>query len=613
MLQFGKSLPMKRYKRYFIILFIILLLIIIGFKIFKYIELRKTSLLNSYFQLQSLSLSEKLSIEILRKKESTTNIAISIANNDDLLKRIIHRNIPTSYFKPLIEKLKKRNQYKNIWIQIIDKRGVILYNSWENKKKNISNQEKNDRAKAYTLRKTESSINIDKYDLSFMTTVPIFKDDIFLGYIKLISRFNSISKKLQAKGIGSVVVAIKNKKEQLSHPFSKNHIGKYYVANINAPKKLLNYLLKHDIKKYLNNSYKIENNYLIVSYPLKNRDLKVIGYYIMFQKTNNLQNKEVNIFLFKLFMIIVIVILFFIIIGALIFININRKQKRHYKNIIDSSTNIVIIHNLSKIISVNKAFFRLFNEYDTLQTFLNNHKCISDFFCDEEECLQKYIDKEPWIMYLVKNQNKTHKVKIFYNNKTYYFLISASLIDEDLNQYSIILTDTTKQEMYKKKLESLTVTDALTKIKNRRYFQAKLEEEINSALRYNYPLSLIMTDIDYFKKINDQFGHQVGDKVLKEYTNTISSLLRKEDTFCRIGGEEFVIILPHVDIQNAVKTAEKLRVRVQYKKEVVPITMSFGVTQYIPNEEIETLYKRVDKALYDAKKGGRNRVVATRG
>jgi len=115
--------------------------------------------------------------------------------------------------------------------------------------------------------------------------------------------------------------------------------------------------------------------------------------------------------------------------------------------------------------------------------------------------------------------------------------------------------------------------------------------------------------MDHFKKINDNYGHDVGDKVLIEYTKLISSYLRDSDIFCRIGGEEFALILPHVNKSDAYKIADKIRIKVQEHKEILAVTMSFGVTEYVKGEDLESTFKRADKALYEAKNGGRNRAV----
>ena len=155
----------------------------------------------------------------------------------------------------------------------------------------------------------------------------------------------------------------------------------------------------------------------------------------------------------------------------------------------------------------------------------------------------------------------------------------------------------------------MTVTDTLTGIKNLRFFKKKIKEEMYSAKRYGNNLSLVMLDIDHFKSINDNYGHDIGDTVLVEYTKLISSNLRESDIFSRTGGEEFMIILPHSDIENASNIAEKLRKKIENHKLTVPITMSLGVTEYIKDEDEETFIKRVDDALYKAKDEGRNRVV----
>ena len=286
-----------------------------------------------------------------------------------------------------------------------------------------------------------------------------------------------------------------------------------------------------------------------------------------------------------------------------------RKQKLYYKNIIDSSTNIVLINDNKNMIDVNKIFFKYFYNYVTIDEFKENHKCICDLFVKEEGYIQKDIDGLYWIDYLMAHQDIKHKVKIKYEAEIYYFFISASLVSEEKNYYSVVFSDITNEEKYKIDLEKLTITDTLTSIGNRRHFHDKLKEEISRANRYENSLSLIMLDIDYFKKVNDVHGHGVGDSVLMEYTKLISSIIRAGDIFCRIGGEEFMIILPNTNRDSAVVLAEKLRLSVQEHKKILSITMSFGIIQYIKGENIEYILRRVDEALYEAKDSGRNRVV----
>jgi len=153
-------------------------------------------------------------------------------------------------------------------------------------------------------------------------------------------------------------------------------------------------------------------------------------------------------------------------------------------------------------------------------------------------------------------------------------------------------------------------TDHLTGILNRRAFDKALKREISFALRHKLPLSLVMADIDYFKKINDTYGHEVGDYVLKVYTKTLKRSLRQEDILGRFGGEEFVFLLPNTDIEKASQAAERIRHKIEklkIKSINGSITASFGITGLLSTDNEKSFIKRADDALYEAKRNGRNR------
>lgn len=161
-------------------------------------------------------------------------------------------------------------------------------------------------------------------------------------------------------------------------------------------------------------------------------------------------------------------------------------------------------------------------------------------------------------------------------------------------------------------LEQEILLDSLTGIYNRRAYEMRIKEELSRFQRYNQPFSLILFDIDHFKKINDQFGHQAGDKCLREITARIRPSLRHCDFLARYGGEEFTIILPGTIEEDAHRVAEKVRnlierTRFLYQGAEVPVTISVGLTQALPtDQDAEALFKRVDTAMYQAKKEGRN-------
>ncbi len=152
--------------------------------------------------------------------------------------------------------------------------------------------------------------------------------------------------------------------------------------------------------------------------------------------------------------------------------------------------------------------------------------------------------------------------------------------------------------------------DKLTQLYNRQKFENALSIEFDRNERYGVGFSLIMLDIDNFKLINDTYGHQIGDFVLKEIAISLKDNIRKIDTVCRWGGEEFLILAPQTDIKGAASIAENLREIIENKVfgEAGHITCSFGVTALKKGDNRDTLLSRVDEAMYISKKEGKNKV-----
>jgi diguanylate cyclase (GGDEF)-like protein/PAS domain S-box-containing protein len=176
--------------------------------------------------------------------------------------------------------------------------------------------------------------------------------------------------------------------------------------------------------------------------------------------------------------------------------------------------------------------------------------------------------------------------------------------------YSGIIRDITKRKQLECELETLATTDKLTQAFNRTKFHELMKAELERAKRYNHPLSMIMFDIDHFKKVNDAHGHSVGDYVLQTLTQVVKGRLRETDYLIRWGGEEFIIIAPETDVERAEVLAERIRKAVEGYgfDQAGKITVSFGVTQFKKNDTEDTFIKRADDALYQAKQKGRNRV-----
>jgi two-component system cell cycle response regulator len=170
-------------------------------------------------------------------------------------------------------------------------------------------------------------------------------------------------------------------------------------------------------------------------------------------------------------------------------------------------------------------------------------------------------------------------------------------------------------EIFQKQMYESALRDGLTKAFNKKYFTDRLESELTFAIRHDSALTLVMFDIDHFKKVNDSYGHQAGDHVLSGISTLLGGALRAEDVFARYGGEEFAIICRGTDVAQAQVVGERIRRAVEkhsfvFEGTTIPVTISVGIAG-LPDPAVKDtadLISRADKALYQSKHGGRNRV-----
>ena len=207
------------------------------------------------------------------------------------------------------------------------------------------------------------------------------------------------------------------------------------------------------------------------------------------------------------------------------------------------------------------------------------------------------------------NNPQLIKMLIEYKGEEAHNEIHSNLLKKLINKYFKL-----NRELERKinKITRLSETDQLTKIYNRLKFKKELEREIRRLRRYQINLSLIMFDIDHFKKVNDTYGHDAGDKVLKRITEIVSNAIRDTDIFARWGGEEFMVLTPNTMMSQAYDLAERIRKNIE-QKIIEPggqVTCSFGVAEFNKNDNYDTFIKRADNALYEGKETGRNKVVA---
>lgn len=198
---------------------------------------------------------------------------------------------------------------------------------------------------------------------------------------------------------------------------------------------------------------------------------------------------------------------------------------------------------------------------------------------------------------------------------TTFWALMSGVVMQYAGQSCILATfnDISERKAMEIELQRLATTDELTSAATRRYFLDLAGQELRRARRFSHPLSVLVFDIDHFKPVNDQFGHAAGDTVLRAVSASVRRVLREVDTFGRIGGEEFAVVLPETEASNAIQAAERLRRAVGGTAHGVEglgaVTVSVGVAELMDGDQgLEDLMDRADNALYRAKRQGRNRV-----
>lgn len=292
------------------------------------------------------------------------------------------------------------------------------------------------------------------------------------------------------------------------------------------------------------------------------------------------------------------------------------QKSNKLQDLLDAQDNIVILTDGQEITMYNKAFTRFFSN-EVVEDFEESRSCICKYFLDHEDyfSLAKIKDGECWIKYLQKQDKKDRVVKLMDGNfREKLFSVSIEEFKEKDYRYVISFSDITLIKNEAKRYEVLAIYDNLTNIYNRQKFNEVFSYELNKQKRYDEKLSLIMFDIDHFKSVNDNYGHNIGDQVLVNISNAISDIIRVQDTFARWGGEEFMVLLPHTDLEGAYRVAQKMRVAIESLSftHIPHVTSSFGVIECSKSMSSIDIINSVDESLYRAKESGRNRVVKYR-
>ena len=291
-----------------------------------------------------------------------------------------------------------------------------------------------------------------------------------------------------------------------------------------------------------------------------------------------------------------------------------KKLEYAYKNLekfIQNQESIVILTDGITIKFINKQFSDFFG-YKNIADFLKDHKCICEYFVENDRFfhLGKIKDDENWVDVIEKLPESERIVSLVgKRKKEHLFAVSVSCYDRYAKL--VTFTDVTESIEEKMNMEGKILHDKLTGAYNKKYFEENYKKILNDYSSLDYKLGVALLDIDRFRIINDNHGHDIGDHVLREFVQTIKNNSRQDDILIRWGGEEFVLLLKISSSNDLEKALDNLRKVIQnHNYETVGgITCSIGASVYNRGENIQLTLKRSDEAVYTAKANGRNRVV----
>ena len=364
--------------------------------------------------------------------------------------------------------------------------------------------------------------------------------------------------------------------------------------------KKLAYTGNNELGDFNDNKLKnIANVFKLFGLVNKDLDLKEFIYKENKPKIINLEisKQEKNI------IITILISLFLIFSLIIILLRKNSQTKKLLQTVINSSDDLIYYKDSKlRYIGCNKSFENLLAKKESEIIGKNDFELF-------EEDLAKVFRREDFEV-LDENNLITSNEWIIFGHKRIFFQTKRIPFKYKNKKIGIlgIARDITGLYEIQEKLKKQTYYDELTKIFNRKAYNERIQEKFDLFDRYDTNFTIAMYDIDDFKKINDTYGHDIGDKVLVEITNEVKSIIRKTDFLFRVGGEEFVIIFDKISLDESYDIAEKIRINIS-KMQIIEnekITISMGITQAIANDNPQSIYERVDKLMYQSKRNNKN-------
>jgi len=508
-------------------------------------------------------------------------------------------------------------------IHLYDKNAQLIYSSDKDEENNqhFHNQHKDENlVLLHTLHTKEFSKGyVVTKDNSFYQSLvsPLFYNSKIIGYLEFGIHADSLFKISSKAGRYKYALYLKENFTQ-----GKRELGKLVFTNSKIFKELK--ITQKFINENANRNNVISYNnkyYLFHQYDIESSFQKDFAQVIMATDVTKYVednfNKASYMVSISLLILLIIMVVVYVVFTKLINKLTQEEQELLTKQIqiqiiMDNSNSLIALIEGENLTLANKPFLTFLSCSD-MRIFLRNHNNLSKLFINATDTfsMEDATKNSDWItqINLLKESQRVVTLKHPYFGLNY-FSVKVTKVPDNPDSKIVIFSDITSIFEKSKKDEYMAYHDNLTNIYNRQYFNESISRIIHNLQNNKMSACLLMLDLDFFKKVNDTFGHQVGDDVLIQFTKTITHNIRANDIFARWGGEEFVLLLNYSDDTTAYKVAQTLREKIAHVnfKDAGQVTCSIGLSQFKENDSADTWLSRVDKALYQAKENGRNRV-----
>ncbi|MBU1927500.1 diguanylate cyclase [bacterium] len=552
-----------------------------------------------------------------------------IQNRDDIAQKFqeLNKDELNNSVKEIYKRLNKNINLTHMYFIKTDGTVLLRVHDYE---KDSDTIERETFKKAQELQSVYYGLEFGmKKNYTLRVVQPWYVDGKLIGYLELGKEIDKVIDELSQHLNMHVYLAVNKKVYEDVPEFvkddinQKTEIANYYIIyqTFDVPEQIESIL---NDKIIVNEIISGEHEYFVSKGRLSDVSGKELGYFIFLSDISlehDIMYKSIEILV-----IILLLISSVLIIGG--YIVIRKKEKSIYtltselgaqkeelfffnirlQKLYDLQKNMTILTDGKKLLLANKAIFDFFG-FNDLEDFLKHHNCICDRFIHNDEFfhLGKVPEGKHWVETIIKLPDEQRIVAILDDNmESHAFNVSVNEFEP--GNYIVSFADISHTVTEHVKLKRKISHDKLTNALNREFFDNNIALIIEE--RHPHKLGVVICDIDFFKNVNDTYGHNRGDVVLKQLVNIIHSAIRQEDYLIRWGGEEFIVLMKIDAVESLKKPLEHIRLQVEkaYFEEVTHITISLGATVYKEGEDISECIARADKALYLSKENGRNQV-----